>query len=153
MAVLFLWILFFFWWDFFLILICRRRVVCILSLLHSFLVLFIFGVWVSGSFLWRAGSYFSICVGFRCVECRAGTFYLGASRGGWRDCIGFLFWALLWWVRYGWNGGGCGLFFLAFFSFLSAVVAGGCLWYAPFSYIFLFGFILVYLSILCFISC
>ncbi len=34
---------------------------------------------------------FFFCVGLRCVECRAGTIYLGASWGGWPGCTGFSF--------------------------------------------------------------
>jgi hypothetical protein len=68
-------------------------------LLPSSLVLFILGAGFLGISL--AGRViFSFCVGLRCVQCRSGTIYLGASLGGWRGCTGFFFsWALL--RRYG----------------------------------------------------
>jgi hypothetical protein len=57
-------------------------VLCVfIPLLHSSLVLFILSVLGLWEFLWRAGSYFSSCVGLRCVECWAGTIYLSASLG------------------------------------------------------------------------
>jgi hypothetical protein len=70
----------------------------------------------------------SFCVGLRCVECRAGTIYLSASLGWMAGLYRFFF---LWLCCSGYGmietvGGGPS--FLAFFSLLSAILAGGCLW-------------------------
>ena len=94
---------------------------------------------VSGSvYFGRAGSLgvslagrvkFSFCVGLRCVECRSGTIYLSASL----EWVAGLYRFSSFGLCCGGCGtieivGGCGLFFFAFFSFLSALSAGGCLW-------------------------
>ena len=94
---------------------------------------------VSGSvYFGRAGSpgvflagrvIFSFCVGLRCVECRSGTIYLSASRG-WVAGLYRFFSLGLCCGGYGTIEvvGGCGPFFFAVFSLLSALSAGGCLW-------------------------
>ncbi len=99
-----------------------------IHLLHSSLVRLFWACWIPGGFL--AGRViFPFCVGLRCVECRSGTIYLSASLGWVAGLYRFSFsGALLRWVRYDWNSGGCGPFFFAVFSLLSALSAGGCLW-------------------------
>jgi hypothetical protein len=72
---------------------------------------------------------FSFYVGLRCVECRSGTIYLSAGLGRVAGLYRFFFLGsvvvgtvrLKWW-------GGSGPIFLAVFSLLSALLAGGCLW-------------------------
>jgi hypothetical protein len=62
-----------------------------IHLLHSSLILFIFGragflgVSLAGRVI------FSFCVGLRCVECRSGTIYLSASLGWVAGLYRFLF--------------------------------------------------------------
>ncbi len=72
----------------------------------------------------------SFCVGPRCVECWAGTIYLIVS-------LGWVAWLYRFFSSLGLCCGGYGTiemwegvvrFFFAFFSFLSALLAGGCLW-------------------------
>ncbi len=90
---------------------------CILSLLHSSLVLFIFGR-VSPLEVSLAGRViFAFRVGLRCVECRSGTIYLSASLGWVAGLYRFSYFGLC-------CGGygtieivGGGPFFLAVFSF------------------------------------
>ncbi len=74
---------------------------------------------------------FSFCLGLRCVECRAGTIYLSASLG-WVAGL-YRFFLPLGSVVVGTVRLKCGrvwsvFFFIVFFSFLSALLAGGCLW-------------------------
>ncbi len=87
--------------------------------------------WVSGSFSGGPGHIF-LCVGLRCVECRAGTIYLSASLGSVAGLYRFSSFGFCC-GGYGTTEivGGCGPFFLVVFSLLSAqaVVCGR----APFS--------------------
>ncbi len=100
--------------------------------------------WVPRGFSGGPGQVF-LCVGLRCVECRSGTIYLSASlewvAGLYRFssfglcCGGYGTIEIVW---------GCGPFFFAVFSLLSALSAGGCLWWGSILLIIvLFGFIFV----------
>jgi hypothetical protein len=83
--------------------------------------------WVPGGFSGGPGQVF--CVGLRCVECRSGTIYLIASL----EWVAGLYRFSSFGFCCGGYGtieivGGCGPFFFAVFSLLSALSAGGCLW-------------------------
>ncbi len=108
--------------------IYRRCLVCICPFITLVSCSVYFGGWIPGNFL--AGRVmFSFCVGLRCVECRAGTIYLSVSLG-WVAGL-YRFFLLLGSVVVGTVRLKCGRVwsvFLAFFSLLSVLLAGGCLW-------------------------
>ncbi len=156
MSFLFLWILSFFWWDLLFSVASVGGVSCVyLSVYYTRLWFCLFwACWVSGIFSGVPGHFFFLRGAPLCRV--SGRYYLFEC---WPWVSGgavqvFLLWVLLWWVRYGWNGGGV----WSVFSLLSSVFCL-LLWRAVvcgrlhFTYIFYLGLFLVYLSILCFISC
>jgi hypothetical protein len=123
-----------------------------ITLVSCLIILCVLGLW---EFLWRAGS-FSFCVELRCVECRAGTIYLGASLGWMAGLYRFSF---LWLCCSGYGTiemvGGGGPFFFSLSSVCCqlswrAVVYGR----TPFFFISIFfGYLLVLFAVSYFISC
>ncbi len=101
---------------------------CVFYLYYARLWFVYFGRVSPWRFLWRAGSYFSICMRLHCVESRAGTIYLSASLRWVAELYRF---SLLRLCCSGYGtiemAGGWSVFHFTFFSVPSAPLAGGCL--------------------------